>query len=516
MAPGVRRRRGGQPGRPAVSLLRTAWSPVGLRVRLLLVVTIPLVLVVGVYGLVRVYREQAELLAEDRQNLALTARAIQIAVENGLRDRQLSDVRRLLAEMVDSQDQIDRIRLFDRQLRPMLVSNPLAIGEEVPADGLRRVIATGRPESVYQSRGGQPVLYYLVPLRAPDGGTRGAMEVVRLAAGVDQRVAAAARDVWIRLGVLLLVVTTLTGLMLQRQVLRPLAQLLGGIRRLAAGEPGPPLSVDRRDELGRVAEAFNETATALEAARRRLQEETERTLDLERQLRHAETLAVAGKLASSVAHEVGTPLNIVSGRAEHLLASLPADDLRRKDLEVIIAQIDRISGIIRSLLDSVRPQKPEVQPTALAEVFERLLPLLRHAAQRREVGLTASAPADLPPMLVDPNQLQQVLINVVMNAVEATPRRGRVGVTAHGQSQDGRAGVAVTVVDTGCGIPAETLPRVFEPFFTTKPAGEGTGLGLAICRDIVRQHGGEIRVASEAGAGTTVTIWLPAPEGVPA
>lgn len=484
----------------------------GLRLRLILVLMIPLVLVVGVHGFLRIRQEQAQLLDEDRRNMALTAKAIQIAVENALRDRQISDIRRLLFQIVEDQELIDRIRLFDRNLRPTLVSNPLSIGEEIPTEVLLRVIESARPDGFYQQRGKQPVLYYLVPLRGRKGDIQGAMEIVHLAAGVEQKVQAANRDVWLRLGILLLVVAGLAGFMLQRQVLRPLSRLMEEIRRLGQGQPGPPLPVERRDELGRVAEAFNRMAEQLEAARLRLLAEAERTLDLEQQVRQAETLAVAGKLATSLAHEVGTPLNIISGRAEFLLQTLLPSDARRPDLEVIITQIDRISGIIRSLLDLVRPQKPEVQSTALATVLERLLPLLKHTARRRGVTLTATVPQDLPPLLADPNQLQQVLINLLMNALEATPAGGRVGLTAGPVDHRGRAGVAVSVTDTGPGIPDDLLRRVFDPFFTTKPPGQGTGLGLSICRDIIREHDGEIRVESKPGAGTTFTVWLPEAE----
>jgi signal transduction histidine kinase len=299
----------------------------------------------------------------------------------------------------------------------------------------------------------------------------------------------------------------------ERQVLTPLAHLLEGIRGLPRGQPRPQLPVERRDELGEVALAFNETAQLLETARRQLLAETERTLDLERQLRQAETLTVAGKLASSVAHEVGTPLNIVSGRAEQLLKTLLPGDPRRADLQVVIQQIDRICGILRSLLDTVRPRKPDVQPTSLPTVLDQLMPLLRHAARRHDAQLTARVSSDLPLLLADSNQLQQLLINLVMNGLEATSPGGRVDVMACRREHEGRPGVAIVVSDTGPGIPAEMRPRVFEAFFTTKPAGQGTGLGLAICREIVTQHGGEIGIESEVGVGTTLTVWLPQAEG---
>jgi signal transduction histidine kinase len=481
---------------------------VGLKLRVILILTIPAILAGGVHGLVRTRQERAQLVAEDRQNMALTARAIQIAVENALRDRQISDVKRLLAEMVEQQEPIDRIRLFDQNLRPTLVSNALSIGEEIPEEIFRRVQATGEAEALYRQQGKQSVLYYVVPLRdrrGPDG----VMEIVHLATGIDTRLSAAVNDVWIRLGILLVVVVVLTATALQRQVLRPLSRLMIGIQSLGRGEPGPPLPVGRRDELGRVAEAFNEMAAQLEGAQRRLLAESERALELEQQLRQAETLAVAGKLASALAHEVGTPLNIISGRAEFLQASARLNEGGRRDLEIIVDQIDRISKIIRSLLDTVRPQKLEIQPTPLAEVLDRVLPLLRHPARRRGVALVASVPPDLPPMLADPAQLQQVLINLVLNALDVTPAGGRVEIGARPSRVRERPGVAITVADTGAGIPRELLSKVFEPFFTTKPAGQGTGLGLAICRDIVKAHSGEIGVESAPASGTTFTVWIP-------
>jgi two-component system NtrC family sensor kinase len=483
---------------------------VGLRLRLILVIMIPLVLVVGVYGVLRLRAEQGELLADNRRLMGITAKAIQISVENALRDRQISDIRRFLAEIVEGQEQIDRIRVFNHALQPTLVSNPLSIGEQVPDDVLRRVLQTGAPESFYVRRGVQPVLYYIVPLRGRGGDVEGAIEIVQLASAVEERVRAAAWDVAIRLGTLAMSVALLTGFVLQRQVLRPLSRLMDGIRRLGEGRVGPPLSVERPDELGRVAAAFNTMAEQLDGARAKLVEETERALELERQVRHAQTVAVAGRLATALAHEVGTPLNIISGRAEVVLHGLPAGDRRRDELSVIIDQIDRISGIIRSLLDTVRPAKPEIQRIDVGTVIDRLLPLLRHAARRQAVELDADISSTLPPVLADPNQLQQLVINLVVNAVEAVPDHGLVRIEAQRTADGGREGVGVRVRDNGPGIPASLRARVFEPFFTTKPPGRGTGLGLTICRDIVKEHGGRIRIDEAPGSGAAITVWLPA------
>ncbi len=483
----------------------------GLRLRLILVLLIPLVLVIGVYGYVRVRQEARELLDNNRRGIGLAAKALQIAVENAWRDRQFADITRLLAEVVESQNEIDRIRVFDRSFQPVFVSNRLRIGDEMPTDLLARVMKLGVAEGVYHDAGAAPVLYYFVPVRGATDVPQAVLEVVQIASAVQDRVWAAQRDVLTRLGILTLSVAALAGIMLQRQVLHPLGRLMEGIRRLGAGQSGARLPVERNDELGRVAAAFNEMATRLQAAQRDLVAETERTLELEDDVRRMETLAVAGRLATSFAHEVGTPLNIISGRAEYLLDRLPPDDPSRHDLSAIVAQIDRISGIIAGLLDTVRPQKAALAPVQLSEVFDRIVPLMAHAARRRDVALEADTVAELTPLLADANQLQQVLINLILNAIEASAAGGRVEVTARGEDRDGRPGVTIAVTDTGPGVPAELRTAVFTPFFTTKPRGEGTGLGLAICRDIVRDHGGTIEVADHAG-GASFVVWLPAVE----
>jgi signal transduction histidine kinase len=470
---------------------------------------IPLILVFGVYGIIRVRVGRAELLEENQRNFILIAKAVQVAVERALGDPETSDVKGMLAEIVADQEQIDRLRIFDRELRLTLVSNTLTIGDDVPTDVLRRVTESGQAEGISRRRGQELVFYYVVPLRASGGAIVGAMEVVHLVSGIEKRVRSATWDIVVRLSLLVISITLLTGLVLQRQVLRPLFGLMEGIRNLGRGDPARPLPVERRDELGRVAEAFNTMADQLQAARHELLLETERTLDLEQQLRHSATLAVAGRLASGLAHEVGTPLNIISGRAEFLLQSLPPGDGRREELNVIIGQIDRISAMIRSLLDMVRPVKPDIQPTQLTDVVDGLLVLLEHTARRHGVTLDVSIPEELPAIRADRNQLQQVLINVLMNAFEAARPEGHVRLIARQAAHAGRAGVEVAIADTGPGIPAPLLARIFEPFFSTKPPGEGTGLGLPICRDILKTHDGHIHVESTPGAETTFFVWFP-------
>jgi two-component system NtrC family sensor kinase len=482
----------------------------GLKLRLILVLIIPPILVVGVYGLIRVRIGRAELLAETERNVILLAKAIQATVERGLRDRdpRTSDLDAMLADILKDQEEIDRIRILDRWLQRTAMSSRLSVAQDVPPDVLRRVAETGEGEGITAGHGKAEVFSYVLPIRVVSGAIVGTMDVTQQLSRIEERVRGATWDIAVRLTLLAVSMTLLTGLVLQREVLRPLSRLMEGIRNVGRGESAKPLPVERRDELGRVAEAFNTMATQLQAARRQLLLETEHALDLEQQLRHSATLAVAGRLATGLAHEIGTPLNIISGQVEYIFRNLPAGNPLGEEQNVIVEQIDRISAMIRSLLDTVRPVKPAIQPTKLKKVTDRLLLLLEHTARRHGVTLEVSIPDDLPPVRADRNQLQQVIINILMNAFEAARPSGTVQVHARRAERATRAGVEIEVRDTGPGIHASLLSRIFEPFFSTKPQGEGTGLGLPICRDIVSSFGGDITVESAPGAGATFLVWL--------
>ena len=227
---------------------------------------------------------------------------------------------------------------------------------------------------------------------------------------------------------------------------------------------------------------------------------------LELQLTRAEKLATTGVLAAGIAHEVGTPLGIIRARAELLLDQLPQADGKRA-LEAIIQQIDRISSTIRQVLDFSRAQPVEVRSVAAAAAVRSSIDLLDHRFQQQRLKLDVDLPTDLPPVAADPNQLQQVFINLLLNACDACSPGGTISIAARQTGGDAR--VRFEIADDGCGIPDEQLLAVFDPFFTTKKRGEGTGLGLPVAASIVRNHGGDIALTSAAGQGTTVTVSWP-------
>jgi two-component system NtrC family sensor kinase len=304
---------------------------------------------------------------------------------------------------------------------------------------------------------------------------------------------------------------------------RPIQDLYDTIERVTAGDFAARVPVARRDEIGAVAEGLNAMLAELEslndAMQTRVREATEevqqrnqqlvesyhRLFGLREQLASAEQLASVGQTAANVAHQVGTPLNLISGYVQLLKEELGPATPHAARLAIIEEQIAKVTTTVRSLLDRSRPVGRKTRTTAgemVSRVVEVMLPNLSAARISHEVELSAG---DVP-ILVDATNFELSLLNLMTNAVDAMPNGGTLGIRVReGPMQR----VRIEISDTGHGVPDHLLPRIFEPWVSTKKPGHGTGLGLAIARDVVTAHGGTIAVASTVGAGTTFTIDLP-------
>ncbi len=229
------------------------------------------------------------------------------------------------------------------------------------------------------------------------------------------------------------------------------------------------------------------------------------------QLIQSAKLATIGELAAFVAHEINNPLTSVLGYASLILSEIPPDDPRRTDLEVIEKEALRARAIVRDLLGYARQTDAAMEQTRVNDALEAVLPLIRRRAESQNVRIAARLDPHVPPILGDVNQLKQVFINILNNAIDAMPQGGQVEIVTRQVSDNGSGPrVEITFQDTGVGIPPDKLDRIFDPFFTTKEDGKGTGLGLPISKRIVERHGGSIAVDSTPGRGTRFTISLPA------
>jgi signal transduction histidine kinase len=248
----------------------------------------------------------------------------------------------------------------------------------------------------------------------------------------------------------------------------------------------------------RNARLYQELETRMEAQR----------LAEERLVRSAR-LAAVGEMAAAVAHELNNPLTTVTGFAELLLDSFAVDSPEYEDMNLVLKEAQRSRAVVRRLLDFSRQSDLLRVDTDLNEIITTVLQMVHHLATNENVTVRMELWGDIPQIRADRNQLHQVILNLVHNAIQAMPGGGELFVQSLIEARQDQTWVGIRVKDTGVGIPEENIDKIFEPFFTTKPSGEGTGLGLSVSYSIISEHGGYIDVVSVEGVGAMFTIWLP-------
>jgi len=383
------------------------------------------------------------------------------------------------------------------------------------ADSVRTIREGGDIAWVDRKHGaGAFYCYKPVPV---DGDRLGVVEVVRSLEPVRSALIKTIRRS-VLVGVLIAAIgAALAVIMGLFYVGRPLHALADKIRRVGDGDLGGPVVLRGHDELSVLAEGVNRMCRDLAAEREKTRRETESRIAALDQLRHRDRLATVGRLAAGVAHELGTPLNVAAGRAAKITRGGLDEKGALKCAEIIANQCRRMTEIIQQLLRFARPQRSPATSVDLAATVQQVVGLLQPLATKQSVSLCFTEKPDSVHANVGQEPIQQVLINLVMNAVQAMPDGGKVNLAVgvvsrtapHTEDEAESEYVCVEVRDDGSGISPEDVDHVFEPFFTTKDIGEGTGLGLSIAYGIVRDAGGWIEVSSQPGKGSRFTVYLP-------
>ncbi len=324
----------------------------------------------------------------------------------------------------------------------------------------------------------------------------------------------------------MLIIAVLSWLFVWSEVGKPIKALKKGTEHLSRGELGYQIDVRSHDEVGDLAESFNGMSLQLRAANEEIvtwaktleDRVDQKTRELKRahdHVLHVEKMASIGKMAAVVAHEVNNPLSGILTYAKLLrkwVASGQTEHEKREEaiqcLELIAAESRRCGDLVKNLLTLSRTAPMNVQSTDLHSVIDRSLLLVRHQLELVGVQLQLNYAENLPHLPCDPAQIEQVLLVLIMNAIDAMPRGGNLWIKT--ELTDDEKEIRIQVRDDGAGIAPDVLPQIFEPFLTTKESGRGVGLGLAISRGIVERHQGRIEVESTLGRGTTFTVTLPA------
>jgi two-component system NtrC family sensor kinase len=296
------------------------------------------------------------------------------------------------------------------------------------------------------------------------------------------------------------------GYFLANKIMRPVHRLIKASQQVSEGNLAPEIGPISKDEIGVLQSTFKDMVISLEERDKR------RRAESENRLLQSEKQASVGRLAAGVAHEINNPLTGVLAYTHMLLRRKDLADDIRSDLTTIAESTERVRKIVKGLLDFSRQTRLDPEPSDVNKLVRSTIAIMENQALVKGVGLRFDPGENLPMVTLDRNQMQSVLLNMIINALDASEPGDNINIyTATGlsASESGKKGVEITIADNGCGISPENLDKLFDPFFTTKEVGQGTGLGLSVSFGIVQRHGGTIRVQSEPGKGTRFFIWLP-------
>jgi len=495
---------------------------------------------------VRLHRQHLE------QNTLLSAERVSDVIRHSTTDYMLRNDREGLhhsMQTMAAEPGMEKIRIFDQDGRITYTTDSAEQNHVVDktAEACYACHAQSQPLArlnrpdrfrIYRNAAGTRVLGIITPIENQPACSNaachahpeeqkilGVLDTNLSLAKADVQLAESSRRMIAYTGCALLLIALLSWFFIWEVVGRPVKALERGTERLAAGDLGYQIDVKSKDEIGQLAHSFNGMSRQLESEHREnvawtqtLEQRVEqKTKELKRAHEHAlhtEKMASIGKMAAVLAHEINNPLSGILTYAKLLRKWIDrgesGGDHRqeiRESLDLIASESRRCGDLVRNLLTFSRTTPMNLQPTNVNQVIDRSLRLVQHQLDLGSIQVEQRLDPNLPQVLCDAAQIEQVVLALVMNALDAMPQGGNLWITTTFSREQSR--IQIVVRDDGSGIPPEILPRLFEPFLTTKETGRGVGLGLAISHSILERHNGNIEVQSEVGQGTTFTVTLP-------
>lgn len=485
-----------------------------LSTRLAAALTLTAALVLGSYGLIQLLLEDKDLRNAAEHDFRLLCLAVQVSVEHFVREGHGESVRTML-DTLESEDSGRDVHVFDAAGHLTAYSWGSRSTVELVREPVQQVSSSQRPLVYFEGPRGLSHLVGVFPLRDKDGSSLGTVAVIRPLDELRRDLASETIQTGASILTLLAAIIGVIWALVLIHVRRPLVELIGAMRAVRGGDLSGGVLVHRGDELGEVAAEFNSMVRDLAEARRQLIAAADAREALEAGLLRVDKLVTLGQLSAGLAHEIGSPLQILGGRSRDLAArtDLPPEVVR--SARILAEQSDRIARIVEQLLAFARRKTARMGEIDIGSAVRAIVDLVETEARRRGVQTVFECSDALPRVVADADGVQQVALNLLTNALRATPRGGRVRLRMAPSSFKLERGtreqpsVSFIVEDTGGGIPDEVRRRIFEPFFTTWTESGGAGLGLAVVKSIVDEHGGAIQVSSERGSGTRFTVHFP-------
>ncbi len=499
--------------------------------KLIAAVGVVAITIIGVFAYLILDAHQRQLIAELERNAHQLSETVKSSTKYDMLLNQRESVHRII-QTIGKQEGIEKVRIFNKEGTIIFSTDTLDIGKMVDkqaeacyvchaADQPLERLSIAQTTRIFTGARQVRTLGIINPIynepscwqsachaHSSNQKVLGVLDITMSLAAVDRGMRASQMRLLVFAVIAITAVSLIIYLLVTHLVLKPVRQIVDATQHVANGDLNYIIHFNRNDEIGELAKSFN-------AMTRQLSES-------QRQLYQSDKLASIGRLAAGVAHEINNPLTGVLTYSSYLLKRANAQPEMRDDLEVIVRETKRCRDIVKGLLDFARQSPPEKRPININEVVGQTARIVQNQLALQHVELRTVLDAELPLTQVDVNQMQQVLINLLMNASDAIGEKGgsiTVTTTLADHATKVAAGVSpassfihIRIQDDGCGIPAENLSKIFEPFFSTK-GQKGTGLGLAVVWGIIEKHNGLITVASEVGKGTAFTILLPVDAG---
>ncbi|MBI4528286.1 MAG: HAMP domain-containing protein [Deltaproteobacteria bacterium] len=493
--------------------------------KLIVYLVVTVIITMLIHGYLSIKQDRENVSNQMRLGMRGLARSIQATLGHFYGDRRsLSETQKFI-DTVGPKDNIHGVVVYDTTGEPVSISSSLKETERFPElapDPIlqldpSRVIKEGKSRDGYIQGPGLLIYYRIEPIFNSEEQPAGAFVVARHGPRMLTNIEARRNRIVATTSALVVLLSVLILILVRRNVSSPINELIERIGEIGKGHWEQRIKVSGHNEISSLAQEFNNMSERLQHTYARLVAEQQEKLRLERELRHSDKLASVGQLAAGLAHEIGTPLNIIGGRAESLLRRERAPEEIQENLQIIRSQIDRIAGIVRQLLEFSRRKERAVRAVEVPSLLAAVGNLLRHKIEEKSATVELTMTDPIPSIQADPDLLQQVFINLYLNSLQAMSHGGVIRIHA-GLAQDGSAGVSgedpsrrlrICFEDNGPGIAPDHIEHIFDPFFTTKDIGEGTGLGLSVSYGIVKDHGGEIHVESDPGCFTRFIIDLP-------
>lgn len=430
--------------------------------------------------------------------------------------RDQSDRVYKIIETIGEQEGIEKVRIFNKEGEIILSTDSTEVGDMVDKQAEacfachsvelpEEVLTTTKRSRIFESKNGYRILAMITPIynelecyNAPchvhpaNQRVLGVLDIGVPLTEMDMQISLNTKKMVIFTLLTILGLSAAVGMFLQRFVSKPVKKLADGTRKIASGNWNHTIDVLRKDELGQLSQSFNEM--------------TKKLRETHDQLLQSQRLALLGRIAAGVAHEINNPMTTILLRSSFMLDDMPKNNPYIEDIEIIAKEMIRCRGIVNSLLDFARQSRAIKKECQVEQILENALSIVDHQASINNITISKIIEPNLPTIMVDSNQIQQVFINILMNAVEVMTEGGLITIDLNRDAD--KKYINIRFVDTGPGIPKENLAHIFDPFFSTKEE-KGTGLGLAIVWGIIQKHNGTINVKSEEGKGAEFTIKLP-------